>query len=344
VALSSSGDVSKVKQEVIDCLVEHFGKDAVVYPYFMALSDSEVSSVFDHCFSSIPLDRMLHMVHHLMNDTECPIAEMLHNYFWAFFYARGHERTGFTIKYASLGPTAETNDLLSDVLLKVLHGNSSIEFRTVSEFNSLISLRMHWLALDIIKKINLRDEVDIDPGLLPEVGDLFTEVICREERLLLEQAVLSLSEQDQGFLTDCMRFNTASIIAKRHNISVAVVRQRKFRLTQRLSGIVSNKESVVTKLSLQKPALLYLYAFCDQERRSHQQWASRHFKARCVTIEKVNSLACLANPLSLIDGVEVTIKGESSSAANTKLLSKANITHVLIVQVSETPEAESMQQ
>ena len=237
------------KPLILRTIEEHFGATEPVYPYFEKLTEAEIKESLALCRSQEPIDQVLCLFFQSLADDDCPIAVSLKNHFWAYFYCMVNDIIGFTRNYAAIGPTEDTFTIHGDVVFKLISNCQNIEFRSVSEFNALIGLRMHWRALDIIKKNKREANATLDPSQVDSRTDFLEDVFSKEERLVAESAVSQLSKKDQAFLKDCLSEISFDGLVKKYFPDTAdgekandALRQRKSRLKNRLKRIVDTRE------------------------------------------------------------------------------------------------------
>jgi hypothetical protein len=255
------------KPLILRTIEEHFGTAEPVYPYFEKLTEAEIKESLAICRSQEPIDQVLCLFFQLLTDDDCLIAVPLKNHFWAYFYCMVNDITGFTINYAAVGPTEDTFTIHGDVVFKLISNCKNIEFRSVAEFNALIALRMHWHALDIIKKNKIQANTPLDPSQADTRTDFFDSIFSKEERLSAEKAVSELSEEDQTFLADCLDDISYDDLVKKYlpnttdvEKAKSALRQRKTRLRSRLRKTANIVELAESAGSAQtsKPALRVL--------------------------------------------------------------------------------------
>jgi DNA-directed RNA polymerase specialized sigma24 family protein len=331
VARSLPRGIAELRAEVMDFIYDQFGKDHVVSHYFAELEEPEWQSLFADFASTHVVDRTLFMFFAYMKDETCPISDKLISYFWQFFYDLGNEKEGFTRGYSPLGRTDRTSELLSDVLLKLVHGRTSIEFRSVPEFNAIVSLRMHWRILDQINLVKKRSEVDIGIDTLAQAGELLEEIVDEEQRMRFEKALLLLPLSEQSFLADYMKMGDSNLMADKYGISSDAVRQRKLRLRKKIEEIVSDQQKILVKPSAATPLIILLYASGNEQVKVHRAWAKKHFERSRIVVRRVDSLTDLHSLLPLVAEKEKIVKGSQDPEKNTKLLYKVKASHVFIV-------------
>jgi hypothetical protein len=252
------------KSLILKTIEEHFGTAEPVYSYFEKLTNAEITESLSGFSSQEPIDQVLSLFFELFREDGCPIAVPLKNYFWAYFYCMANDAVGFTRNYAAVGPTEDTFTIHGDVVFKLINNCKNIEFRSVAEFKALIALRMHWRALDIIKKNKGKSTSPLDPSQVDSKADLLDDIFSKEERLSAEAAISQLSKEEQEFFADCIDDISYDDLVKKYlpkatDIEKAKValRQRKTRLRSRLRQIVNSQAFVESAVSAQtpKPAL-----------------------------------------------------------------------------------------
>ena len=254
-----------MKSLILKTIEEHFGTAEPVYAYFEKLTEAEIEESLSGFSSQEPIDQVLYLFFQSFTDDDCRIAVPLKNYFWAYFYCVVNDVVvGFTRNYAAVGPTEDTFTIHGDVVFKLINNCKNVEFRSVAEFNALIALRMHWRALDIIKKNKRRATSPLDPSQVDSKTDFLDGIFSKEERLAAEDAIGQLSKKEQEFFADCLDDISYDDLVKKHlpketDVEQAKValRQRKTRLRSRLRQIVDTQAFDESAASAQtsKPAL-----------------------------------------------------------------------------------------
>ena len=252
------------KSLILKTIEEHFGTTEPVHSYFEKLTNAEITESLSGFSSQEPIDQVLYLFFELLREDGCPIAVPSKNYFWAYFYCMVNDIIGFTRNYAAIGPTEDTFTIHGDVVFKLISNCQNIEFRSVSEFNALIGLRMHWRALDIIKKNKGKPTSPLDPSQVDSKADFLDDIFSKEERLSAEAAISQLSKEEQDFFADCIDDISYDDLVRKYlpketDVEKAKValRQRKTRLRNRLRQIVDSQASIESSVSAQtpKPAL-----------------------------------------------------------------------------------------
>mgnify|MGYP003980148815 CR=1 FL=1 len=253
------------KPRILKTIEEHFGTAEPVYSYFEKLTEAELNESLSGFSSQEPIDQVLCLFFQLFRDDDCPVAAPLKNYFWAYFYCMDNDAVGFTRNYAAVGPTEDTFTIHGDVVFKLINNCNNIEFRSVAEFKALIALRMHWRALDIIKKNKGKSTSPLDPSQVDSKADFLGDILSKEDRLSAEAAISQLSKEEQAFFADCIDDDISSddlvrkYLPKETDVEKAKValRQRKTRLRNRLRQIIHSQAFVESAVSAQtpKPAL-----------------------------------------------------------------------------------------
>jgi hypothetical protein len=251
------------KPRILKTIEEHFGTAEPVYSYFEKLTEAELNESLSGFSSQEPIDQVLYLFFWLSRDEDCPIAVPLKNYLWEYFYRMANDLQGFTRNYAA-GPTEDTFTIHGDVVFKLIHDCKNVEFRSVVEFNALIALRMHWRALDIIKKNKGKSTSPLDPSQVDSKADFLDDIFSKEERLSAEAAISQLSKEEQDFFADCIDDISYDDLVRKYlpketDVEKAKValRQRKTRLRNRLRQIIHSQAFVESAVSAQtpKPAL-----------------------------------------------------------------------------------------
>ena len=252
------------KPLILKTIEEHFGTAEPVYSYFEKLTEAELNESLSGFSSQEPIDQVLYLFFQLFTDDDCLIAVPSKNYFWAYFYCMGNDLQGFTRNYAAVGPTEDTFTIHGDVVFKLISSCKDIEFRSVAEFNAFIALRMHWRALDIIKKNKRSPTSPLDASQVDSKTDFLDGIFSKEEKLAAEDAISQLSKAEQEFFADCIDDISYDDLVKKYlpketDVEKAKValRQRKTRLRNRLRQIVNSQAFVESAVSAQtpKPAL-----------------------------------------------------------------------------------------
>ena len=239
------------KSLILKTIEESFGTAEPVYSYFENLTEAEITESLLGCGSQEPIDQVLYLFFWLSRDEDCPIAVPLTNYLWEYFDRMANDLQGFTRNYAA-GPTEDTFTIHGDVVFKLIHDCKNVEFRSVVEFNALIALRMHWRALDIIKKNKGKSTSPLDPSQVDSKADFLGDILSKEDRLSAEAAISQLSKEEQAFFADCIDDDISSddlvrkYLPKETDVEKAKValRQRKSRLRDRLRQIVNSQHIV----------------------------------------------------------------------------------------------------
>ena len=247
------------KPLILKTIEEHFGTTQPVYSYFEKLTEAEIKESLSSFSSQEPIDQVLYLFFELVREDDCLIAAPLKNFFWAYFYCMANDVVvGFTRNYAAVGPTEDTFTIHGDVVFKLINSCKNVRFRSVAEFNALIALRMHWRALDIIKKNKQRFTSPLDPSQVDSKTDFLDGIFAQEERLVAENAISQLSKEEQGFFADCIDEISYDDLVKKYlpketDVEKAKValRQRKSRLRDRLRQIVNPQASLESSASAQ---------------------------------------------------------------------------------------------
>jgi hypothetical protein len=252
------------KPSILRTIEEHFGTAEPVYSYFEKQTEAEIKEALSGFSSQEPIDQILYLFFELFREDGCPIATPLKNYFWAYFHCMANDVLGFTGNYAAVGPTEDTFTIHGDVVFKLINNCKNIEFRSVVEFNALISLRMRWRALDIIKKNKRMLTFPLDSSQADSKADFLEGIFCEEERLAAEDAIRQFSKEEQEFFADCIDDISYDDLVKKYSPketdvekAKVALRQRKTRLRNRLRQIVNPQAFVESSVSAQtpKPAL-----------------------------------------------------------------------------------------
>lgn len=248
------------KSLILKTIEESFGTAEPVYSYFEKLTEAEIKESLSGCSSQEPIDQVLYLFFQLFTNDDCLIAAPSKDYFWAYFYCMANDLMGFTRNYAAVGPTEDTFTIHGDVVFKLINTCKNIEFRSVTEFNALIALRMHWRALDIIKKNKKEAIVALDSSQVDSKTDFLDGIFSKEERLAAENAISQLSREEQEFFADCLDGISYEDLVKKYlpnetdvEKAKASLRQRKTRLRSRLRDIVNTREFAKPVASSQTP-------------------------------------------------------------------------------------------
>ena len=249
---------------ILKTIEEDFSTTEPVYSYFEKLTNAEITESLSGFSSQEPIDQVLYLFFELFREDGCPITVPLKNHFWAYFHCMANGVVGFTGNYAAVGPTEDTFTIHGDVVFKLINNCNNIEFRSVAEFKALIALRMHWRALDIIKKNKGKSTSPLDPSQVDSRADFLDDIFSQEERLSAEAAISQLSKEEQDFFADCIDDISYDDLVRKYlpketDVEKAKValRQRKTRLRSRLRQIVDSQASIESSVSAQtpKPAL-----------------------------------------------------------------------------------------
>lgn len=228
-----------LKLALLDELGLHLAKDKVIYPLLQSKPESELYAMLQHLGCLGTADKLLYFVYAHSKSDDLLLANACKKFFWGFFYALGSEREGFTKQYAAIGPSADTCDILSEVLIVIIDSAGSISFRSIAEMNSLIAMRMHWRALDVIRKRKKHDLAVEELSRQHSSIGVLDHVVSQEEQSELESALTALCGSDQQFLADYLRHGSSVNVAKKYGLSSSAVRQRKSRLVGRLEELVA---------------------------------------------------------------------------------------------------------
>ena len=245
---------------ILKTIEEDFSTTEPVYSYFEKLTEAEITESLSGFSSQEPIDQVLYLFFELFREDGCPITVPLKNHFWAYFHCMANGVVGFTGNYAAVGPTEDTFTIHGDVVFKLINNCNNIEFRSVAEFKALIALRMHWRALDIIKKNKGKSTSPLDPSQVDSRADFLDDIFSQEERLSAEAAISQLSKEEQDFFADCIDDISCDDLVRKYlpketgvEKAKVALRQRKTRLRNRLRQIIHSQAFIESAVSAQTP-------------------------------------------------------------------------------------------
>ena len=316
------------KPLILKTIEEHFGTAEPVYSYFEKLTEAELNESLSGFSSQEPIDQVLYLFFQLFTDDDCLIAVPSKNYFWAYFYCMGNDLQGFTRNYAAVGPTEDTFTIHGDVVFKLINTCKNIEFRSVAEFNALIALRMHWRALDIIKKNKRSPTSPLDASQVDSKTDFLDGIFSKEERLAAEDAISQLSKEEQGFFADCIDDISYDDLVKKYlpketDIEKAKValRQRKSRLMSRLRESVwalklklhiDRPKSRITITRNSKPVLLVVAIQEQSMSEIGVRWAKNNHPDKLIILAEVTSQKEIDDAIAAIRGLKLVVICQAS--------------------------------
>jgi RNA polymerase sigma factor (sigma-70 family) len=262
-----------------------FGDDHPITVWLSKLSKKEFKNLSAGFKGNDDLDMLLFCLFKIMKQDDHPMCGDAQNAFWAYFYSRGTERVGFMRRFANSGPTEDTMDVLSGVLLKLINSVEEFEFRTSPEFDGLISQKMKWRALDLIRKkdnqtVRLPEFFEgtysaSEGGGTKSGGDL----------QLMEQALSILSSEKRNLFAQLWAGVPFLKIATEEDVTEAAIRQRKSRLIKELSRIMKDTARLAVGAAFDQKILI---VHTKGQRDNAHEFVDKNFDGPlvfCVEIE-----------------------------------------------------------
>lgn len=330
----------KVKSLILKSIELHFGDGEPVYSHFEKRTEAEIKDLLVGCRSQEPIDMVLYLFFNSFKDDSCPVVVPLQNHFWAYFYCMVNNCEGFSKRYAAIGPTEDTFTIHGDVVFNLINNCKNIEFRTVSSFNALIALRMHWRALDLIKKHKRQANVAFDPALLASKSDFFNSVCSKEDRLMAESALDQLSKEDQVFFKDCLDLISYDDMVKKYlpvttdiGKAKAVLRQRKTRLIQRLkkfAGIIEPEKSRSCAKVVKLP-LLVLFVKGQKQAKVSANWAKINHPDKQIFLTEITSQQQCDDAIANMTNVTVVVLGQQSCEKDMFVPKMINVAYDIVL-------------
>lgn len=117
-------------------------------------------------------------------------SEALRREFHGFIYKECSGQRGVTGPYPRIRSTYETHDLLSEVVLDVMAPDSKVEFLGLSQFCSLVLMRMAWRASEISRRMENRSIAHVDMDVRDGGGNTPQDLSEQKEDIRIIQAAL----------------------------------------------------------------------------------------------------------------------------------------------------------
>jgi hypothetical protein len=213
-------------------------------------------------------------------------------------------------------------------VFKLISSCKDIEFRSVAEFNALIALRMHWRALDIIKKNKRSPASPLDASQVDSKTDFLDGIFSKEEKLAAEDAISQLSKAEQEFFADCLDDISADSLVKKYlpkatDIEKAKValRQRKTRLRSRLREVVYTlkpglhadwPKPRITSTGNSKPVLLVVAIQEQSMSKIGVRWAKNNHPDKLIILAEVTSQKEMDDAIAAIRGLKLVVICQAS--------------------------------
>ena len=229
-----------MKAAILDTIKHSFGDESVAYGYFESLKEPEIEELAQGFSGEDVLDRVIYICFRQMHNDSCPIAADLQSFVWGYLYHIGSSHSGFTRRFTTPHMQECTLGLLGSVLLKLMQADSGVSFNTTAQFRSLISSRMEWLSLDIIRSAKRHKTSNINEcESFPDHDDQLENIVHTEERAQVDHALNSLTTPEQKFLVSCLKSNNLEKLAEKEvGASSTNIRKAKSRLVERLRKLV----------------------------------------------------------------------------------------------------------